>query len=70
MCYIYCRSAITVFGPTVNAVAPCRIWSPQFISYAGYPKEDGTVLGDPANLEFTKICLKLGKPKHTYFALD
>lgn len=54
------RSGITVFAPLVDGEVPCKIWSPQFISYAGYEQPDGSVIGDPANVEITKICQRLG----------
>ena len=32
-----------------------RVWNAQLIRYAGYKQNDGTVLGDPANVEFTEV---------------
>lgn len=32
-----------------------RVWNSQLIRYAGYKNEDGTIMGDPANLEFTEV---------------
>ena len=37
-----------------------RIWNPQLIRYAAYEQADGSVLGDPANLDVTKAIVKLG----------
>ena len=54
------RSGITVFKPSESGETPCRIWNQQYIAYAGYEQPDGSVLGDPINADFTKICLKLG----------
>ncbi|MHC5832227.1 MAG: nitric oxide synthase oxygenase, partial [Nostoc sp.] len=31
-----------------------RIWNPQLIRYAAYEQENGSVMGDRANLELTK----------------
>jgi nitric-oxide synthase len=54
------RSTITVF----NAHKGIRIWNPQLLGFAGYVQEDGSVIGDPKNIEFTKECIKLGwEPK-------
>lgn len=47
------RSTISVFAPHV------RIWNHQLIRYAGYETEDG-IIGDPASVDFTKICIELG----------
>lgn len=37
-----------------------RIWNPQLIRYAAYEQDDGSILGDPANLDVTKAIVKLG----------
>lgn len=47
------RSTISVFAPHV------RIWNHQLIRYAGYETADG-IIGDPASVDFTKICIELG----------
>lgn len=40
------------------------------ISYAAFKNEDGTITGDPYNLEFTEICIKLGwKPKRLEYEI-
>lgn len=49
------RSAITVFPPRVAGRGDFRIWNQQLIRYAGYPQPDGSVLGDPANVEITEV---------------
>ncbi|XP_014368149.2 nitric oxide synthase [Papilio machaon] len=54
------RSAITIFPQRTDGKHDYRIWNPQLISYAGYIEEDGSVLGDPARVEFTDVCMKLG----------
>ncbi|KAG8147307.1 hypothetical protein E2320_022344, partial [Naja naja] len=52
------RSAITIFPPRVAGRGDFRIWNQQLIRYAGYKQPDGTVLGDPANVEITEVmCL-------------
>jgi sulfite reductase alpha subunit-like flavoprotein/nitric oxide synthase oxygenase domain/subunit/hemoglobin-like flavoprotein len=37
-----------------------RIWNQQLIRYAAYEQEDGTIMGDRANLALTKAIMKLG----------
>ncbi|WP_246943907.1 nitric oxide synthase oxygenase [Bacillus pinisoli] len=59
------RPMITVFKPKTQG--RIRIWNHQLIRYAGYEHEDG-IVGDPASVEFTKICESLGwKGEHTHF---
>lgn len=54
------RSAITIFPQRTDGFHDYRIWNSQLISYAGYRQSDGSVVGDPINVEFTDVCLKLG----------
>ncbi|XP_023704470.1 nitric oxide synthase, salivary gland isoform X3 [Cryptotermes secundus] len=54
------RSAITVFPQRTDGRHDFKVWNPQLISYAGYKNPDGGVTGDPLNVEFTEVCLKLG----------
>lgn len=56
------RSAITILPPRVKSTSnDWRIWNGQLISYAGYKnRETGVVIGDPANVEMTEVCQKLG----------
>ncbi len=37
-----------------------RIWNSQLVRYAGYEREDGSVLGDGANVELTEAITTLG----------
>ncbi|CAF1285137.1 unnamed protein product [Adineta steineri] len=37
-----------------------RVWSSQYFRYACYEQSDGSLLGDPANLELTKIAIQVG----------
>ncbi|TDQ41055.1 nitric oxide synthase oxygenase [Aureibacillus halotolerans] len=56
------RPTITVFPENV------RIWNHQLLRYAGYEQADGSVLGDPHSIRFTKHCLDLGwEPQRTAF---
>lgn len=52
------RPTITIFKPQQEK-ASVRIWNHQLLRYAGYEK-DGAVVGDPASLQFTSICQRLG----------
>nr|AJA40861.1 nitric oxide synthase egg isoform [Philanthus triangulum] len=54
------RSAITIFPQRIDGKHDYRVWNQQLISYAGYKNPDGTIIGDPANVEFTELCIKLG----------
>ncbi|XP_015431485.1 PREDICTED: nitric oxide synthase, salivary gland [Dufourea novaeangliae] len=54
------RSAITIFPQRTDGKHDYRVWNQQLIGYAGYKNPDGTVTGDPANVEFTEVCIKLG----------
>ncbi|XP_071944069.1 nitric oxide synthase, salivary gland-like [Antedon mediterranea] len=54
------RSAMTIFPARQPGQKNCRIWNSQLIRYAGYIREDGTTIGDPVNVEFTKLCQLLG----------
>ena len=53
------RPVMTVFGAGDARRAP-RIWNSQLIRYAGWRQPDGTVLGDPAQVEFTQVLHELG----------
>ncbi|TGB01886.1 nitric oxide synthase oxygenase [Halobacillus salinus] len=52
------RSTISIFRPKLNE-KEVRIWNHQLVRYAGYETDDG-VIGDPASVEFTKMCEALG----------
>ncbi|XP_065076781.1 nitric oxide synthase isoform X2 [Ochlerotatus camptorhynchus] len=60
------RSAITIFPQRTDGTHDYRVWNSQLISYAGYKGQDGKIIGDPMNVEFTDFCIKLGwKSKQT-----
>ncbi|KAM9596861.1 nitric oxide synthase, inducible [Trichechus inunguis] len=62
------RSAITVFPQRSDGKHDFRVWNSQLIRYAGYQMPDGTIIGDPACVEFTQLCIDLGwKPKYGRF---
>ena len=51
---------ITVFAQADDSGNGPRIWNDQLIRYAGYRREDGSVLGDPEQLAFTEQAERLG----------
>jgi nitric-oxide synthase len=53
------RPVMTVFGTADGGRSP-RIWNSQLIRYAGWLQPDGTVLGDPAQVEYTQVMHDLG----------
>ncbi|VDI59533.1 nitric-oxide synthase, brain [Mytilus galloprovincialis] len=62
------RSAITVFPPRTDSKHDFRVWNTQLIMYAGYKQPDGSVIGDPASIDFTNVVIKMGwKPKFGMF---
>uniref|UniRef100_UPI00398EA18C nitric oxide synthase 1-like n=1 Tax=Pristiophorus japonicus TaxID=55135 RepID=UPI00398EA18C len=64
------RSAITIFPQRSEMKSDYRLWNSQFIHYAGFTQEDGTVVGDRSTVEFTEICLQLGwKPERSRFTV-
>ena len=65
------RSAVTVFKEAAEGERGIRIWNSQLIRYAGYRALDGTVLGDPQQLEFTEKIMALGwQPPRERSAFD
>ncbi|CAM4599283.1 nitric oxide synthase 3 isoform X1 [Lepidochelys kempii] len=62
------RSAITIFPQRAPGRGDFRIWNSQLIRYAGYRQPDGSVLGDPANVDITELCIQHGwTPGHGRF---
>ncbi|WP_437679288.1 nitric oxide synthase oxygenase [Sorangium sp. So ce131] len=53
------RATLTAFRPWAPRI---RIWNGQIVRYAGYRLPDGSILGDPANVELTEQALSLGWP--------
>ena len=52
--------AAFVFPPrTIDSRGP-MIWNNQILDFAGYEMEDGTILGDPANVDLTNAVIDLG----------
>ncbi|HEY3907737.1 MAG TPA: nitric oxide synthase oxygenase [Streptosporangiaceae bacterium] len=54
------RPVITVFAPDAPGRPGPRILSSQLVRYAGYEREDGSVIGDPANVGITRLAQDLG----------
>ncbi|HEY0752509.1 MAG TPA: nitric oxide synthase oxygenase [Ktedonobacteraceae bacterium] len=54
------RSIITVFAPPLPGCEGIQIWNPQLIRYAGYRQPDGSIIGDPAQADFTDALRVLG----------
>ncbi|XP_039593239.1 nitric oxide synthase, endothelial-like [Polypterus senegalus] len=62
------RSAITIFPQRRKGRGDFRVWNSLLIRYAGYCMPDGSVIGDPANVEITKICIQMGwEPRYGRF---
>jgi len=51
---------VTVFASAASSRPWSRIWNHQLLGYAGYERADGSILGDPKNLEFTREVEALG----------
>ena len=49
------RSTATVFPQRTDGKHDFRIWNSQLIRYAGYKQPGGSVIGDPACVEFTQV---------------
>ncbi|GBM83063.1 Nitric oxide synthase, partial [Araneus ventricosus] len=53
-------STITLFPPRIPGREDFRVWNPQLINFAGYLQPDGSIIGDPGRLQFTRVCQRLG----------
>ncbi|XP_066457647.1 nitric oxide synthase, inducible-like [Eleutherodactylus coqui] len=64
------RSAITVFPQRTDGKHDFRVWNSQLLRYAGYELPNGVIIGDPASVEFTELCIQLGwEPKYERFEI-
>ena len=54
------RPAITLFRQRLPGEKDPRVWNGLMTQFAAYEQEDGSIVGDPASLELTKFCQKLG----------
>lgn len=50
----------TLQATTLVMPKDARLWSTQYLRYACYEQADGSILGDPANRELTKVAIELG----------
>jgi nitric-oxide synthase, bacterial len=53
------RPTITIFAPD-RSEKGIRIWNPLLIRYAGYRQPDGSIIGDPAQVELTESLQQMG----------
>jgi nitric-oxide synthase len=51
---------VSVFAPDTPSAAGPRIWNDQLVRYAGYPDDDGQVLGDRRYVGFTDAVCRMG----------
>ncbi|XP_055513563.1 nitric oxide synthase 2b, inducible [Leucoraja erinacea] len=54
------RSTITVFPQRSDGKHDFRVWNSQLVKYAGYQLPDGSIIGDPAGVAFTQLCINMG----------
>ncbi|WP_433233547.1 nitric oxide synthase oxygenase [Micromonospora sp. CA-248260] len=55
------QSVITVFAPDRPGVGPrARIWNDQLVRYCGHLRDDGVVVGDPAQVAMVRAARRLG----------
>ena len=54
------RPTLTLFPQADRDGVGPRIYNEQLIRYAGYRRPDGTIVGDPRNVEFTERCTAMG----------
>lgn len=65
------RPTITVFAPAQPGEKGIRLWNSQLIRYAGYRAANGSILGDPAEVEFTTRAMEMGwQPPRDRTAFD
>ncbi|CAF3904232.1 unnamed protein product [Rotaria sp. Silwood1] len=58
MRYAYNEGALQASCLVMNPKS--RVWTSQYFRYACYEQPDGSLLGDPANRELTKVAMELG----------
>ncbi|KAH7337982.1 nitric oxide synthase [Rhizoctonia solani] len=62
------KPTTTIFPQKFPGKESGRIWNAQLMRYAGYKMPDGSILGDPMNVELTNRAVELGwKPKYGRF---
>ena len=50
----------TLQATTLVLGREARVWSMQYLRFACYERDDGSMLGDPGNRELTEVAMKLG----------
>ncbi|KAG8719769.1 Nitric oxide synthase, inducible [Ceratobasidium sp. 394] len=62
------KPTTTIFPQKFPGQESGRIWNAQLMRYAGYKMPDGSILGDPMNVELTNRAIELGwQPKFGRF---
>ncbi|KAG8752250.1 Nitric oxide synthase, inducible [Ceratobasidium sp. 428] len=62
------KPTTTIFPQKFPGKESGRIWNAQLMRYAGYKMPDGSILGDPMNVELTNRAIELGwQPKYGRF---
>ena len=54
------RSTMSIFAPDSPGQPGIRIWNSQLIRYAGYRQPDGSIIGDPEQVELTELLQQMG----------
>lgn len=54
------RSMISIFAPDSPGQPGIRIWNSQLIRYAGYRQPDGSIVGDPEQVDLTELLGQMG----------
>lgn len=54
------RLLLSAFAPAEPGRPGPRVWNGQLIRYAGYRRQDGSVLGDPGTVDLTEAVLRMG----------
>ncbi|XP_066268552.1 nitric oxide synthase 1-like [Branchiostoma lanceolatum] len=54
------KTAISIFPMRTDGKHDYKFWNKYLFQYAGYRQPDGSVIGDPANVELTEVCQSLG----------
>jgi nitric-oxide synthase, bacterial len=54
------RSTMSIFAPDSIGQPGIRIWNSQLIRYAGYRQPDGSIVGDPEQVELTELLKQMG----------
>ncbi|GHB80681.1 nitric oxide synthase oxygenase [Streptomyces xanthochromogenes] len=54
------RPVISIFAPDTPERPAPKVWNDQLIRYGGYRRQDGTVLGDAAYVDFTNVVREMG----------